>query len=474
MTESQMAPDLVEMARRILAALRARQDGRDPLITHLPASAMSEFGRVVASSARRSVKQIIPFRDAWDPAAFEHLMWRQRGRDIEVSRLYVVPHRGLGGEKLAQQLSLDQAGGITATVAYVSQVPEERQRGLGGLWLIDETTVAQASTASSMAADSEPYWTISRREADVHQANELWAGLASVAQPEHAANRSAIDLEEPLVMSADLISDVAQILCTGDHVDPEGCGWYHGAWQYLRLLDLVSTPTWHSSFYTRAMGSLLTALPTAEILITGTADYSVFAYIDAIARSTGAAPRVTVLDLCATPLFACRWYGKRIGRPVTTVAEDLLTGTISTSPGAWDAVITDAFLTRFSNEDSLRVINLWASLLRPAGRLITTIRVHARSPLGRTPDEAVNDFRSRARHRADRWQSFLDKSPDEIAEVAETYAARMRSTDVGDCDAIRALFASSPLEIEEEALQEVPGELHPTTYLELVARRGKD
>ncbi len=473
MSDDQEIPSLVELARRLLGALRAHQDGRDPHVAHLPANAMPQFSRLVASSATKSLKQVVPFSDGWDPTSFENLMWRQRAREIEVSRLFVVPHRGLGGDKLNQQLALDRKAGIAAMVAYVSKVPEERQLGLRGLWIIDETEVARAA-GGAPTGESESYWTVSARDEDVNRAIDLWTGLAGVSETEHDPASSAVDLEEPLVMSADLISDVAHVLCTGDHVDPDGCAWYHGAWQYLRLLDLVSTPTWHSAFYTRAIGDLLADSPAAEILITGTADYSVFAYIDAIARATGADPQITVLDQCATPLFACRWYGKRVGREVATVAEDLLSGTVSASPGVWDAVLTDAFLTRFSIEDSSTIVKLWASLLRPAGRLITTIRSHAQSPLGRTLDEAVSGFRNRARHRAERWDSFLDRSPEEIAEVAETYASRMRSTDVGDRDAIRALFDASPLTIEEEMLQEVPGELHPTTYLELVARRSHD
>jgi hypothetical protein len=472
MTSTDGSGGLVRHARQLLAQLRAQQDGRDPNIAHLPGNAMSQFSRHVATRATKSIKQIVPFGDSWDPSSFDNAIWRHRAHQLDVARLFVVPHRGLGGGQLEQQLELDRAAGIDATVAYVSQVPEERQVALRGLWIIDESAVARAEGGPTPSGQSDAYWTVSDREEDLHRAIELWRGLVAVSESD-TSEKSEVDLEEPLVMSADLINKVAHVLCTGDHVDPHGCSWYHGAWQYLRLLNLVSTPTWHSAFYTRAIGDLLTSSPAAEILITGTADYSVFAYIDAIARATNADPRITVLDQCATPLFACRWYGKRVGREVATVAEDLLTGSVSAAPGAWDAVITDAFLTRFSSEQSANVVRLWASLLRPGGKLITTIRVHAQSPLGRTPDEAVQDFRSRARHGAERWRSFLDKSPDQIAEAAEAYAVRMRSTDVGDREAIKALFDESPLTIEEEILQEVPGELHPTTYLELIAQRSQ-
>src|SRR5207247_113790 len=121
------------------------------------------------------------------------------------------------------------------------------------------------------------------------------------------------DLEEPLASSADLLYGVAPVLCTGDHVDPAGCAWYHGTWQYLRLLQMVSTPTWHHEFYRSSLERALDGKKDSQVAITGTADYSMLAYVSAAAKHVGTKSAVQLVDLCATPLFACRWFAKRNG-----------------------------------------------------------------------------------------------------------------------------------------------------------------
>ena len=51
------------------------------------------------------------------------------------------------------------------------------------------------------------------------------------------------------------------------HLEPESCGWYHGTWQYLRLLDMVAVPHWHREFYNQKLGDILRQNPHANVLI---------------------------------------------------------------------------------------------------------------------------------------------------------------------------------------------------------------
>src|SRR5262249_7549184 len=44
-------------------------------------------------------------------------------------------------------------------------------------------------------------------------------------------------------------------------LEPDNCGWYHGTWQYLRLLDMVAVPHWHRQFYNQALGDILKQKP---------------------------------------------------------------------------------------------------------------------------------------------------------------------------------------------------------------------
>jgi predicted alpha/beta hydrolase family esterase len=465
-------PSFLEEARRLLLDHRAREDGGDPNVIHLPDSILPELHRTAGIGLASKALQIVPFHaDGWNPEAFEHLVWRQvatMGHTVE--RVYVAPHRGVASDILERQLALDATAGVRAYVTFVTALPEDMQGATGaGLWILDDTTVVSADPSTDGISDG---WAVSRRSTDVHAALATWRAVVDVAEDPTTAVSATLDLEEPLVLSADLVGGVADILCAGDHVAADGCSWYHGTWQYLRLLDMVSTPTWHSAFYLENLGEALSAAPKRRVLITGTADYSMFAYVDMAATNVSADPEITVVDMCATPLFACRWYGKRAGRPVNTIGEDILTfGESESQREAWDIIVTDAFLTRFSASDCDKIAKVWFRLLAPGGSLITTIRIHSRTPKGRDEDSAVRDFSLRANKRAERWQPFLDCSPEEIAAKAETYARRMVSSDLGSEVDVLKILEGAGFAVRSECLAEVPGELHPTTYLEVTCVR---
>ena len=113
----------------------------------------------------------------------------------------------------------------------------------------------------------------------------------------------------------------------------------------------------------------------------------------------------------------------------------------------------------------------WSEILRPGGRVVTTVRMHPLSPPGREPIEAVRDFRERAEQRLQRWRPFLGRSAAEVGQLVEVYAERMRSADVGDVADVRELFDAVGLPVCCEEVAEVPGELQPTTYLRLVCEK---
>lgn len=472
MTDTVSVVQIVDEARRLLADYRAREDGGDHSVVHLPSTVLPELHRIAALSAESEVRQIVPFHaDGWDVEAYEHLLWRQLATgDCRVTRVYISPHRGVASETLERQVQLDRSSGMQSHVTYVTALPEEMQGAtIAGLWIIDNAGVITTVPSSEGFTGR---WTVSSRATDINAALSTWGIVSGVSEDLLAAKSATGDLEEPLVLSADLVSNVADILCSGDHVSPDGCTWYHGTWQYLRLMDMVSTPTWHSDFYLESLSTILGAQATAKVLITGTADYSMFAYVDMAAVMADASPEITVVDLCATPLFACRWYGRRAGRPVSAVSEDVLAFAASDAQlESWDAIVTDAFLTRFSRDQTSEVAKAWHRLLRPGGQLITTIRIHTRTPHGRDENSAVRDFALRALKRAERWHSFLDRTPQEVATMAEAYARRMMSNNLGSETDVLAILETTGFKVANSAVAEVPGELHPTTYLEVTCIR---
>jgi hypothetical protein len=462
-----MNSPLLETARVALRNYRARRDSVDPAVVNFPASALLELHRSVAVAAEARVRQVVPFDPSnWDTDAFEHGIWRERASAsaLEVERIYILPHRGVSRQVLSRQLDLDAAASVRTRVVFLGSIPEASQAEIpDGLWLIDEDVVV---LSRSGVGEGDAVWSISERAVDRGQGEDFWEQLWSWSEDSTASSPPPVELEEPLVLSADLVHGVSDILCTSDHVDRGGCGWYHGAWQYLRLLNLVSTPTWHSEFYLEQIAAAVKGKSAPRALITGTADYSMLAYVSA---ATPAVTSIDVLDLCATPLFACQWFAKRIGQRVRTLEDDLFA--TSAAQEAYDLICCDAFLTRFSSDETEKVVQAWARLLRPMGILVTTIRIHPRSARAREFDSAARDFRERAERRARRWRPFLKVSPAEIGVLAEEYAGRMKSNDLGTEEVIRDQLVASGFGIHFEELAEVPGELYPTTYLRLASRK---
>jgi hypothetical protein len=94
--------------------------------------------------------------------------------------------------------------------------------------------------------------------------------------------------------------------------DALACDWYHGTWQLLRLLNMVAVPPWYS-FYQGALTAALAATPEPRVLISACADYGMLATLHAAMIESKASPKIVVVDICETPLRACRWYADRFG-----------------------------------------------------------------------------------------------------------------------------------------------------------------
>jgi SAM-dependent methyltransferase len=456
---------LVSAARRLLDEQRARQDGRNSSVVHLPASENINLNRVAASATRRHVRQVITVSsETLDPDSFEHALWREVAKQgIRTERIYLVPHSGFAANAVQRQYALDREAGVTSRILVVGRIPiESHLFQLHSLWLIDGESIVSAR--SELGLIPTYHWTVSSCETDVRWGETEWSQLWDLSG--HLTSSTHLDLEEPLVLTADLINGIAPVMCSSDHVDRTGCNWYHGTWQYLRLLQMVSTPTWHHDFY---LGHLTAALETGQVanaLITGTADYSMLAYLIEASRVSGHLPKLNVLDLCATPLFACRWYATRSGLSINTYEADIKDFSES-ARGTFDLICTDAFLTRFRRDSFESVVSAWRRLLRVNGVLVTTVRIHERSESVRNQETAIRDFRDRASARAKRWEVFLRKSSAEIGELAEVYARRMTSQVVSDEQEVIALLTHCNLRVTNYELGTVPGELAPTIYLRL-------
>lgn len=454
------------------------QSGRD--VMTFPASQVTRLGQVLFSNLSDGgfCTLIVSGRRDWDPHSHYYKTVRSAARrGLEIQRAFLLPHKHSRHDKTLQEhVKLDKDAGIRVSLLYVgeliatSALPFVESLEFG-IW--DNVVGCVSAYGSSGLASGVVEWRVTSRSEDLQSLNEIKNILLRSATNiplEDKKVEEKLDLEEPMITTAAIAHQLAGVLCQGDHVSPEDCSWYHSVWQYLRIFNMVSTQTWHEEFYLNALRKLAAQKESCKVLISGTADYSMLAHVLWGFNEAPSAPDVTVVDLCETPLFLCKWYGKSTRTRITTVAADILKFGINNS---FDLIATDAFLTRFSPDERKQVINRWFELLRPGGYVLTSVRIEpglSGLSIQATPEQ-IKEFRCKALLEARRWQGFLPSSAEEIANLAEQYAKRMTSYSFNSENELRSLLLGAGFIIERIELAEVPGEMESTIYAEVLALR---
>lgn len=250
-----------------------------------------------------------------------------------------------------------------------------------------------------------------------------------------------------------------------ENVQPvSSCNWYHGTWQYLRLLNMVAVPPWYE-FYQEALSNVLRQRPKAEVLISAAADFGMLATLHDAVRAAGAEPRIVVYDICRTPLRSCQWYAERHGFSIECVCANLLTCDIP--PASFDLIVTDEFLTVIKAADKPQIVKRWRELLRPGGTLVTTAMIG-----GPTTPELRHGYAERARllldDHSDSFPHHLNGQRDELAQRLQAFASHHTRHMLSGEDEIRRLFHGFGTFSYVRTV--TPGEcVNPTSSFQIVA-----
>lgn len=282
--------------------------------------------------------------------------------------------------------------------------------------------------------------------------------------------------------------------CYRDYVDNDNsCCWYHSAWQYLRLLDCVSAPQWHDAFYRNAFIDVAKKNGenhTIKILISGTADYSLLhLLIDAFFQlynqeEVKVNSRIYVLDKCPTPIYMSSLYPEYVAQ-FNWKKRNYMEKNIQIVPcnndiflyreNGFDLICTDAFLTRFSEENVKSVLNTWKNMLKEEGIIVTTVREHNEQEQ-KNLIQASKDIRKFEKKVLERYKEYISKNSqfpiteEELTFLANRYIIRMVSNNIGNQRNIVSMFKKEGFEVEYDS-KEVQGEISETNYIHIKARR---
>jgi 2-polyprenyl-3-methyl-5-hydroxy-6-metoxy-1,4-benzoquinol methylase len=150
------------------------------------------------------------------------------------------------------------------------------------------------------------------------------------------------------------------------------CDWYHGTWQYMRLLNMVAVPRWYP-FYQETLCSVLRRKPDAKVMISACADYGMLHALHCALEEVNASPTITIYDICTTPLKSSQWYADKHNLEVTCICDNIITSDIE--PASFDLVVTDEFLTVLKDPYKPLIIEKWKKILKPRGVLVTTAMI---------------------------------------------------------------------------------------------------
>ena len=202
------------------------------------------------------------------------------------------------------------------------------------------------------------------------------------------------------------------------HCDDQ-CRAYHGIWGFQRLYGtLPSVARDHSVLLGRLRKTAENG--TLRVLISGSADQGILAYVIKAFGDAGAPVDVCVADACRTPLIVNEWYGARRGVPVTTFRGDIR----SFVGRGFDLVIAHNFLNFLVLEERVAVARIWMEALRPGGHALLFSRIKPGAPLQSRRFDEDGEERLVADLLADRFASPFSGmiSARDLEDLARAYA----------------------------------------------------
>ncbi len=177
-------------------------------------------------------------------------------------------------------LSTLKSSGIETYVVFKDEISPEAVKDFG-IW--DNSVVCLINTMESGAhryevvggeftRKSEDIDTFSRYKNEIK--NHAISGSEFLKEV-----GSLSDNTVEIVQTAGLMEAESKVHCEGSYLSTNSCDWYHVSWQYLRILNMVSAPSWHGSFYTSQLSEFYGSEQETSVLISGAADYGIFRQI---------------------------------------------------------------------------------------------------------------------------------------------------------------------------------------------------
>jgi len=395
-------------------------------------------------------------------------------RKLLLKRVYILDSlKSVLSDNLQKNIRKDEESNIATFIVFKKDIHNDAIRDFG-IW--DDDVVCMMDTRYTNDSGYEVSGaTFSKNRKDISRYTSYKNEIMK-----HAINGSILiseldelSSEEKLLFESIFhMDDISKLYCEGSYLLKSSCNWYHGSWQYLRLVGLVSTPKWHERFYQDSLNRSLSNEKNASILISGTADYGILEQIYKSEHIKNVSD-VTVMDICESPLYICKWYHDKYAMNIpfinfNIIKRDIMNNMIAEN--SQTVIIADAFLTRFDNISREIIIAQWLRMLKPNGFVITTIRIEkTKSGMIKASTRDVDKFVKKTEDIVNTKGILFSYLSDTITEKAKKYAKKIVSNPINNLDDIYKLFKGFDVNF---VTAEVEGEINnETIYARVIAKK---
>lgn len=400
---------------------------------------------------------------------------RDERRNLRMERVYILNTiSSITSRHLLKSIKDDEASNIVTYVVFKDELGEDSIRDFG-IW--DEEVVCIINIKENLGRGYEVLGgKFTKMKQDISEYDSYRRDIKRSAIRGTDVIKEIEDLsysKRSLLKTAVNMEELSEGHCEGGYMSASNCSWYHSAWQYLRLVDMVSTPSWHNGFYSDRLSEYLNEEKNdIRILISGTADYGMLEQIHKLPNPKKI-KEVLIIDLCSTPLLICEEYHRRHLKGVVELnklKQDIRHTTLADE--SYDVILTDAFLTRFPKIERQNVVSEWRRLLKPGGVILTTTRIEkVNEECGciSSSDSDINRYKKKVENKIKGSGVLMRHMQNKIVSKATQYAKNITSHPMSNEKEIHELFSDFEASVN---LHSVQGEIKENTlYAQIVAKK---
>lgn len=225
---------------------------------------------------------------------------------------------------------------------------------------------------------------------------------------------------------------------------------------------MVSNPYWHYAF----VACHCRPRVNQKSLVLATADSSFPMLLSSFGFEA-----IDIVDACATPLELCNMTNGRLGTSWNTFKGDALNLADPRLQQGYGVVVNDAFLTRFADDEKVKVLESVRDKLNEGGVYISTARISDNSALSGGQDGYQSDLSRKAWFVERAVARFVEVggipgfSLDEVEPIAERYMRAMISYRFSSVEHLTEVIENSGMKIIDSEVAITVGESEESPYV---------